>query len=148
MRETFIEILHLIESTSIVYLIFSTIKKYTHTLTGKIIPVVFLIDISNTPKLHIHTRLRSHFNQMWHILALTCILYLCLSLTVFFVSVILHWLVSIALLLFIRWNILWKFLTHNVQSSRKRNLNRQFWFIWSLSHVRVSRRLEREWTEC
>lgn len=32
---------------------------------------MFLIDISNTPQQHIHTRLRSHFNQMWHILALT-----------------------------------------------------------------------------
>lgn len=39
-------------------------------------PVVFLIDISNTPQ-HIRTRLRSHFNQIWHILAcsLSLILY-------------------------------------------------------------------------
>lgn len=43
------------------------------------------------------------------------------------------------------WNILWKFLTH-IHWKRMENLNRQFWFIWSLSHVRAVQVCGGEWT--
>lgn len=150
----FIEIVHLIESASIVHLIFRLLKKiYTHIF--KMVPVVFLIDISNTPQQHIHTRLRSHFNQMWHILALT--LY---SIFVYIVApslsgnthihiiyIYIYILpVSIELLLFIRWKYFMKFLTHIYKPSSKFESAILIYMISFTCACHASWR--REWTKC